>query len=173
MTKFTRLTIIFFLLSSIGFSQSDTTANNIRSAIFDRIAKDVKEFQLDTTAAPDDKITRKIMELRSLRGGFNINEAIDFKIKDDRQKNEVPKADLEKFATFFKSGDGKPWLDNAMIWIYRKHFTYDELKQLVKFYKTSAGQKMATDFPVIMMQSLRAAEMIKDIYAQQQKSKSN
>jgi hypothetical protein len=34
----------------------------------------------------------------------------------------------------------------------------------VKFYKTNAGQKMATDFPVIMLQSLKAAEMIKEGY---------
>jgi hypothetical protein len=169
MTKLTQLTIIFCLLTNVGFSQNDTVANNISAHIFDRIAKGVKDFQLDTTAAPNDKITKKIIELRNLRGGFNINEAVDFKIEEDRQKNEVPKAELEKFAIFFKSGDGKRWLDNATIWIYRRQFTYDELKQLVKFYKTSAGQKMATDFPVIMMQSLRAAELIKDMYAQQQK----
>jgi len=29
---------------------------------------------------------------------------------------------------------------------------------------------MATDFPLIMMQSLRASEMIKEAYEQQQKS---
>ncbi len=172
MTKLSKLTIFFCLLTSIGFSQNDTTVKNISSEIFDRIAKGVKDYQLDTTAAPNDKITRKIIELRSLRGGFNINEVVDFKIEEDRQKNEVPKTELEKLSKFFKSGDGKKWLDNAMLWIYRRHFTYDELKQLVNFYKTSAGRKMATDFPIIMMQSLKAAEMIKDIYAQQQQSKS-
>ena len=169
MTKRTQLTIIFCLFANAGFSQKDTVENNMSSHIFERIAKEVKGFQLDTTTAPDDKITRKIIMLRNLRGGFNINEAVDFKIEEDRQKNEVPKAELEKFANFFKSGDGKRWLDNATIWIYRRQFTYNELKQLVKFYNTSAGRKMATDFPVIMMQSLRAAELIKDMYAQQQK----
>jgi hypothetical protein len=107
MIKLTKLTIIFSLLTSIGFSQSDTVSNNISSDVFDKIAKSVKDFHVDTTAAPDDKITRKIIELKNLRGGFNINEAVDFKIEEDRQKNEVPKAELEKFAIFFKSGDGK------------------------------------------------------------------
>jgi hypothetical protein len=169
MAKLTVLTILFCFLTITGFSQNDTSAIKAYSSIFDRISKGVKDFQLDTTAAPDDKITRKIKELKSLRGGFNINEAINFKIEENRQKSEVPKAELEQLSWFFNDGNGKKWLDNATVWIYRRHFTYDELKQLVKFYKTSAGQKMATDLPIIMLQSLRAAEMIKEYFALQQK----
>ncbi|WP_462248759.1 DUF2059 domain-containing protein [Ferruginibacter sp.] len=168
-TRLTCITTLFCLLTFTGYSQADTVANKMASGIYQRIEKNMKEFQLDTTAAPDDKTTKKIIELRNLRGGFNINEAIDFKIQEDRQKNEIPTAELDKVSIFFKSGDGKKWLDNAMVWIYRRQFTYGELKQLVKFYKTSAGQKMATNFPVVMMQSLRAAEMIKEIYTQLQK----
>jgi len=167
MPKHIKLALLFCLFTFTGFSQRDTAEGKIGSEIFDRIARGVKDFKLDTSAAPDDKITRKINELRNLRGGFNINEAVDFKIEEDKQKNEIPKEELEKLSGFFKSGDGKKWLDNAVIWIYRQHFTYKELKQLVKFYKTSAGQKLATDFPVIMIQSLKAAEMIKDIYTHQ------
>jgi hypothetical protein len=171
MRKYIKLTYLFCLLTTISFSQSDTNANKLSADIFERITKSVKEFHLDTTAAPDDKITKKITQLRNLRGGFNINEAIDFKIEEDRQKNETSKTEMDKLSDFFKSGNGKRWLDNAVIWIYRSYFTYKELKQLVKFYKTSAGQKMATNFPIIMMQSLKAAEMIKDSYTEQQKKK--
>lgn len=167
------LTIICSFLIAVAFPQNDTTALKFNSDVFDRITKAVKEFQLDTTSVPEDKITKKIIELRNLKGGFNINEALDFKIEEDRQKNEVPKAELEKLSLFFKTGNGKKWLDNAVIWIYRQNFTYKELKQLVKFYKTSAGKKIATNFPILMLQSLRAAEMLKDIYVQQQKQKTN
>lgn len=162
------ITIIFCLLSNISYAQSDTNSGKISSDIFDRIMKSVKDFQVDTTTPPDDKVTRKILELRSLRGGFNINEAIDFKIQEDRQKGEAPKEAVDKISVFFKSGDGKRWLDNAIIRIYREHFTYKELKQLVKFYRSSAGQKMASGFPIIMMQSLRAAEMVKNMYEQKE-----
>ncbi len=151
----------------IGYSQNDTATSYAASEIFEKISKSVKEFKPDTTSPPDDKITRKIIELRKSRGVFNINEAVDFKIEEDRQKNEVPKADLEKLAIFFRSGDGKKWLDNAVIWIYRQNFSYKELNRLVKFYRTSAGQKIATNFPFIMMQSLRAAEIIKELYTGQ------
>jgi hypothetical protein len=169
MIKYLITTILLCFLATTGFSQTDTTAGNMASSIFERIANGVKDFQLDTTAAPNDKVTAKIIELRALRGGFNINEAIDFKLEEDRQKGEMPKAEVEKLSAFFKSGNGKKWLDNATNWIYRRHFTYPELKQLVSFYKTSAGQKMAADFPIIMMQSLRAAEMIKELHTAEQK----
>jgi hypothetical protein len=167
--KHIKLAFLFCLLTFTGFSQRDTAAGKISSDIFDRITKGLKDFRLDTSAAPDDKITWKIIELRNLRGGFNINEAVDFKIEEDKQKNEMSKEELEKLSKFFKSGEGKKLLDNAVIWIYRQHFTYRELKQLIKFYQTSAGQKLATEFPVIMIQSLKAAEMIKEIYTHKSK----
>jgi hypothetical protein len=169
MTKHITVTLLFCLLAAAGFGQTDTTTSTMASGIFQRIGKSITDFQLDTSAAPNDKMTEKIRELRALRGGFNINEAIDFKLEEDRQKGEIPKAELDKLSAFFKSGNGKRWLDNATTWIYRRHFNYNELKQLVSFYKTSAGQKMATDFPIIMMQSLRAAEMIKDLHTAAQK----
>jgi hypothetical protein len=146
MTQIAGLTIIFCITTSVAFSQDDTSANNIPSDIFDRIAEGVKKFQLNTTTAPDDKSRKKIIELRNLRGGFNLNDAVDVKIEEDRQKNEIPKAELEKFTHYFKIGDGKRWLDNATIWIYRRHFTYNDLRKLVKFYKTPAGQKWLLTF---------------------------
>jgi uncharacterized protein len=159
------------ILALGGYAQADSKKTT--TSIFEKITKSVKDFQPDTTAVPDDKMTRKISELRDLRGGFNINEAIEFKIEEDRQKKEMPEAELEKLSQFFRSGDGKRWLDNAMTWIYRRHFTYSEIKQLVKFYKTSAGQKMAADFPVIMLESLRAGEIIKEMYVGAQKKQMN
>ena len=145
-----------FLLSLPGKSQDNLT-------VFETISKAMKEYKPDTSEVPNDRITAKIIELRSLKGGFNINEAIEFKIQEDMQKNESTKEYLLKLSQSFKTGLGRKWLDNAVTWIYRKEFSYRELKQLVKFYKTPAGQKMAKDFPVIMLQSLAAAETIQKI----------
>jgi hypothetical protein len=136
---------------------------------FKRATTAMKSYKLDTSSAPDDKITRKIIELRKLRGGFNINEAISFKIGEEREKDEKPKEELDKIAAFFKEGNGKRWLDNAAIWIYRNHFTYRELKKMTKFYRSSAGQKMAEAFPMVMLQSLAAGELIMAAYMQQLK----
>jgi len=170
MKRFIAFSITYFIIVSSAFSQVDTAKLN-HSTIFDRLTKVLKEYKPDTTAVPDDKITRKIIELRNLRGGFNINEAIEYKLGEDKQKNEIPAAAFEKFSNFLTSGNGKKWLDNAVIWIYRQHFTYRELKALVKFYKTSAGQKLATESPIIMMKSLAAADSVKKIYEEGQKIK--
>ena len=122
-------------------AQNDTAAKVGANPVFERITKGMANFKIDTTAAPDDKVTRKIIELRTLRGGFNINEAVAFMLEEDLQKKELRPEQVEGLSIFFTLGNGKRWLDNATNHIYRDHFTYKELKQLVKFYRTAAGKK--------------------------------
>jgi len=166
MTRHPLLLIVLCLSCFAAIGQPGNEVNEAASAMFSRITEGAKNFKVDTSAAPNDKITRKIIEVRNLRGGFNINEAIQFKIEEDRQKKEMPAAQLDSLAVFFTTGNGNRWLNNAMIWIYRNHFTYTELKQLVKFYRSVAGRKMSGSFPVVMLQSLIAAENVKSMYMQ-------
>jgi uncharacterized protein len=155
--------LISCLLTMEAVAQTGKEGKN--ASVFERIAAEMKEFQMDTTPPPDDSITQKIIELRNLGGGFNIHEAIAFKLEEDRSKKEIPETDLKKLETFFKSGDGKRWIDNAAVWIYRKHFNYEDLVILTDFYSTEAGKKMASDFPLIMLKSLTAAEKIKEQFS--------
>ena len=143
-------------------AQAQTDSTKI-PGIFDRITSEVKSYKIDTSFAPKDKITSVILELRELRGGFNINEAIEFKMQEEEKEGKTPKATLDHLRKEFTSGKGKRWLDNAVIHIYRQHFTYKELKQMVKFYRTSAGQKLATDFPFIMMKTMMAGQVVHDV----------
>ncbi len=166
MQKIIVIGLLFFTI--VSYAQNVTTEPNVD--IFERIASEMTHFKIDTTAVPDDKLSKKIVELRALRGGFNISEAMDYKIAEERQKENAPIAELDNMAVFFASGNGKKWLDNAVVWIYRKHFTYHEVKQLIKFYKTTAGKKMADNFPIIMIQSLKAAEEIGEVYKQSLKN---
>lgn len=115
---------------------------------------------MDTTAVPNDNLSKKIRELRNLKGGFNVNEAMEYKIAEARSKNEITEVEYEMVKKFLLYGNGKKWIDNAVIWIYRKHFTSHEIDVAIRFYKTSAGKKMASDFPIIMVQSVKVAEMI-------------
>jgi hypothetical protein len=169
-----KLLLFFFIqiiVTLVASAQTNDTATHSQSfAAVERIMKEASAYKPDTTSPPADKITQKIIELRKLRGGFNINEAIAFKLEEDRQKGETPADVQKKFADFFTAGNGKRWLDNATIWLYRNRFSYNELKQLVKFYKTSAGQKMASDFPIIMLESLAAAEMLKTNFEKELKA---
>ncbi|CAM4386868.1 DUF2059 domain-containing protein [Flavobacterium terrigena] len=163
MKKTTILLFICFVISS--HAQNDKTS----VPIFEKIALEMKEFKLDTTLVPNDKLSKRIEKLRSLKGGFNINEAIEFKIAEERSKENAPTEELDKIEAFFKTGNGKKWLNNAIIWIYRKQFTLKEINQLIRFYKSSAGQKMAEKFPILMLQSLKAGEEIKENFVQQLK----
>ena len=120
----------------------------------------MKSFKLDTSEVPNDELTRAILELRNTRGAFNINNVITYKITGERSKKEIPAEEIDELEAFFKEGNGKKWLNNAVIWIYRNQYTLEEVKQIKEFYKTSAGQKMGNSTPIILLQSLKAAELI-------------
>jgi hypothetical protein len=47
---------------------------------------------------------------------------------------------------------------NEVSKIYAQHFTEQELKDLVAFYKTPLGKKMITEEPIALDQSLKAAQ---------------
>ncbi|MFD2921460.1 DUF2059 domain-containing protein [Terrimonas rubra] len=150
-----KILIILAVLFSMSTQAQD-------AGIFEKLMTEIKAYQLDTTTVPADKLTKKITELRKLRGGFNITEAVAYKIAEERTKENANKEELDKLEAFFTTGNGKKWLDNAITWIYRKQFSYAEVNTMVQFYKTPAGQKMAGSFPVIMLQSLKAAETIQE-----------
>ena len=130
--------------------------------VFERIMNEVKNFKLDTSAVPEDALTKKIRELRALGGVFNSSEAVQFKLQEDKSKDEKPAGEMAMLEASFASGNGKRWMDNAITWIFRKHFTLKEVKALVRFYKSPAGKKLSTTFPVVMMESLAAAQAIHD-----------
>jgi hypothetical protein len=148
------LLVLTILVSITAYTQDD--------GIFEKLTAEMKDYKLDTSAVPNDKLTKKITELRKLRGGFNITEAVAYKIAEERNKENTNKEELDKLEAFFTSGNGKKWLDNAITWIYRKQFSYQEIQAMIQFYQTPAGQKMAASFPVIMLQSLKAAETIQE-----------
>src|SRR5690242_8112817 len=132
-----------------------------------QISKQLKEYRPDTTDLPKDKITQKIIELRQLRGNFNIDVVVQLKMQEEISKGNNSEA-MRKMAESFSSGNSKRWLDNAVMHLYREEFTYAELKKITRFYKTPAGQKMAKELPLIIMKSLAAAEMIQQSLSSKQ-----
>lgn len=141
-------------------------AQSSAAETFQRISAAAENYVVDTTAVPDDKLTAAIKKLRRVKGGFNINEAILFKIAEDRNKGDITKEESDKLEDFFANKNGKVWLENAVIHIHRNIFTLSEVKQLTKFYQSEAGKKMSANFPVIMLQSMKAAEKIIEAYKQ-------
>jgi hypothetical protein len=74
--------------------------------------------------------------------------------------SNIPQAawdDLARLGTeeFKKS---LPELEEPVIELFDKNFTDDEIKQLTAFYKTPLGQKVLTQWPVVMQQSEQLGE---------------
>ncbi len=152
------IVLLCFVFFNVGIAQ------NQKQEVFQKISSKLKDFKVNTNAVPEDQLTKDIRKLRLTKGGFNINEAILFKIGEDQSKGELAKVEAEKLEKFFDSGKGKTDLDNAVIWIYRDLFTSSEIRKLIRFYKSSAGQKISENFPIIMLESLKAAEEIMKNY---------
>lgn len=164
-TMKTSIVILVCLFQLKGFSQKDNPD------IFNRISESMKTFKMDTSAVPNDQLSLKIKELRNLKGGFNINEAMEYKLAEAKSKNEISEVEYQKLKNFLTTGNGRKWLDNSIIWIYRNHLSMEEVDEAIRFYKTSAGQKMANDFPIIMAQSVKAAETIMAGYKEKNETK--
>ena len=49
-------------------------------------------------------------------------------------------------------------LEDLMVIIYERHFTTDELRQLLAFYQTPIGRKLLASQPSISQESMRAGE---------------
>jgi hypothetical protein len=159
MRKFFYLSALFFCTLQLK-AQKDSSIENSSANELIKIINDIKSYKPDTSEVPNDKITRKIIEFRNLRGGFNINTVMDYKIHEDEGKDETSKKNASILREQFHSGNAKKWLDNSIIWIYRKEFTYKELKKIVRFYKTRAGQKFSEKNLAILLKSVVAAESI-------------
>lgn len=143
------------LFSNAAISQAD-------SSVFKTLSEAAAKFRPDFSNPPNDKMTRKINELRNLRGGFNINGAIAFKLGEEKNEHKISEEQWKALSAYFSKGEGASKINNAVVWIYRDHFTYKELKKLVKFYKTTAGRKMNEEFPLIMLKCVLLMETIRE-----------
>lgn len=144
-------------------AQQGSVTGNDQLSVFARVTQQVGAYKPDTSAVPNDKLTHAIIKLRNLKGGFNINEAVEYKIAEERPKKELPAEQIDKLSAYLTKGDGKRLLDNAVVHIYRNTFTYHEVKQMIRFYRSGAGQKMAETFPVVMLECFAAGEYVKGL----------
>lgn len=116
----------------------------------------------DTLPVPDDALTKKIRQLRAERAGGVTTEAIlKIKLAEEKEKDKLHDAGyyhkLEQEITTGRTGQ---LLENIMINLYRRNFTEDEIDDLLRFYKSSAGKKMDKEFFLLMVRSVKGAEQL-------------
>ncbi len=165
--------VLVIVFPTLIHAQSDTIQPRKITNALQTIVEEVKNYKIDTSDVPHDRLTRKINELRSAKAGINIDDIIMYKINEEEEKNEKPKEITAALKKQFTSGKGKRLLDNATIWIYRQTFTYKEIKQLIHFYKTGAGKKLSRDYPVLLLKTLMATEKVHDALIAEMKNGSS
>lgn len=156
---------IFFILLLIspllGVSQIDTAfISKLKSLDTTNI------LLVDTSAVPNDGLTKKIRQLRKEKTGLSLETIMYIKIMEDQQKDKKrPSEFYEQLREEVKTGHTSILLDNCFVNIYRKTFTEPEIDDLLHFYQTSAGKKFEREFLPLLVETAKAAEQLLQLAA--------
>ena len=147
------LTVCFFLWPGINAQQPKQKADSLDIVNTEKIG--LAGFDFDTTAVPNDELTRSIQKLFDvtgfLKGSAGLIKAL---YETEDMKAMLPEEFRSKFiAAYEENGFAYKWLMLSTIKSYRKHFTLDEIKQLISFYQTPLGKKMSTVYPDLMREN--------------------
>ena len=103
------------------------------------LAKQVMELNGSAAAyaSYDKNLDRMVEQMRASMPGA-----------DDATISDIKKIAVEEFNAY------KPTLMDGVVKIYAKHFTESDLKALIKFYKSDAGQHFAAEIPAISQECM-------------------
>ncbi|MET0465901.1 MAG: DUF2059 domain-containing protein [Chitinophagaceae bacterium] len=153
------VTLLLFILPVAAFSQIDTVFLQRLKAM-----ESSNMLKTDTLTPPDDAFTSKIKKLRQEKNVINIELVMQVKIKEEQEKDTSrPHAYYDKLLEEMTTGEAGRLLENCLVNMYRESYTEKEIDQLRKFYKTSAGKKMNTEFIVLIARSVKDAEQLMKI----------
>ena len=153
--KFVAFSLAIFICGQC-YSQIDSTLINRIKAL-----DTANILRSDTLAVPNDSFTGKIKELRREQKGLTLEAIIRLKIAEEQQKDTMrSKEYYNKLLEEITTGKTGKLLENSVINIYRRSFTESEVDELIRFYKTSAGQKMNTEYLLLLVQSVKDAEQL-------------
>ncbi len=145
-----------FLLPLFSFAQVDSSF--LQKV---KLAESTDFLKTDTLAVPEDALTQKIRQLRREKNGIDIEMVLQIKIREEQGKDTLHGKDYyDKLLTEITTGKTGKLLDNALINMYRQTFTETEIDDLLRFYKTSAGKKMNSDYILLIMRSVKDAEAL-------------
>jgi hypothetical protein len=103
--------------------------------------------------------TEKLMELVGTRQILRdiFDQDIDAQIAAMRHaRPDVPEQFWQDFTVEFKRQASPDELMKAILPIYDKHFTHQEIRQLIAFYQSPLGRKISTTLPEIQRESIEA-----------------
>ncbi|MFQ5588810.1 MAG: DUF2059 domain-containing protein [Nitrospiria bacterium] len=102
--------------------------------------------------AADTALTEKVArELLEVSGATKMAPAVTEQLIQQQRKMmpDIPEAFWKEFLQEVDPEE----LNKKMTGIYAKHFSMDEMKKIIAFYKTEAGKKFTTKLPEIAQES--------------------
>ena len=115
-------------------------------------------------AAPAEKLDpakdaaiRHLLDLTEIsKMGDNISTGITHEVQNAASRavaqDQVPKF-MEEFKTKFAAAAPSGKITDAIVPIYAKHFTMEEIQGLTKFYESPLGQKLVKEMPAVVQES--------------------
>ncbi|MDE2182631.1 MAG: DUF2059 domain-containing protein [Alphaproteobacteria bacterium] len=116
-------------------------------------------FAADQDIAPERlALAKQLMELSGATKVYdNFDKNLDVMLNQMLQgshPDEATIADLKKIAVEEFNADRPQMMDGA-VKIYARHFTEDDLRALITFYKSDAGQHFAAELPVVSQECIQ------------------
>ncbi|HET6251639.1 MAG TPA: DUF2059 domain-containing protein [Tepidisphaeraceae bacterium] len=103
--------------------------------------------------AQKEKDIRKLLDLSgAAQMGPQMMDAVV-----GQMKKIYPQVPLEFWNEFAKEADYEGLL-KLIVPVYEKHFTDEEILELIKFYESPIGKKLAHEQPLMMQESMQAGQ---------------
>lgn len=118
---------------------------------------------IDTVAAPNDDLTTEIKKLLAITNSLNTATVVMKETINSQRKLKsipVPEEFYDRFLAAIDNGQVGGMLENAVIKIYRQKFTRQEISEIIKFYGTPVGKKLAVELLPIASASRAEGEKI-------------
>lgn len=102
----------------------------------------VPQVDFDTTAVPEDAFTADIMKLLEVTNAINLGTLIAENMPKEYENNETMKNFYARLIGDMRNGVSRRWIERAYVREYRKKFTQEEIKELIRFYDSPIGKKL-------------------------------
>lgn len=111
----------------------------------------------DTSAAPNDDLTKELKKLLDITGALDVGVQFAKMMNSDneQERNGLPKEFYKKMYEEMSTGDTRKIFENEIIKIYRKYYTLEDVKGILAFYNSEIGKKTLTMIPSILEESKR------------------
>lgn len=102
------------------------------------------------------ELDRDIRKLMAVTGVENLATQVTSQMRVALEK-AMPQVPMEAWDRMEEKMDTGELIDMTVP-IYAKHFTHDEIQQMLEFYATPLGRKMVTTMPALMQELMVAGQ---------------